>query len=244
MKAIFNITYGLYILTAKTDKFNGCVINTLMQVTSVPNRISITINKDNFTTKMIEQTGEFNVSILDKSLSFDLIQRFGFSSGKNVNKFDGFKDYKLSKNSLPYITKHTNSYISAKVVSKVDAGTHYIFIADILEDVILRDYEPITYSYYLNNIKPKPEAKKKKVWVCRICGYVYEGDELPKDFVCPICKHGAEDFDLLEEDTKETKTEKVLTKKYYCPACGNLEENQSADNKCVICGANMIEIEV
>jgi len=243
MKALFNITYGLYILTAKTDKFNGCVINTLMQVTSVPNRISITINKDNFTTSMIDKTGEFNVSILDCSTPFELIQRFGFSSGKKVDKFDGFKDYKLSKNGLPYITKHTNSYISAKVVSKVDVGTHIIFVADLTEDVVLKMSESLTYLYYLNNIKPKPEAKKK-AWVCRICGYVYEGDELPEDFVCPICKHGREDFVLMEETLTKTenKKEEKSNVKYYCPICGNLENSKT--EKCAICGASMVEVEV
>ena len=243
MSALYNITYGLYILTAKTHKHSGCVINTLMQVTSSPARISITINKDNYTTKMIEQTGEFNVSILDMSTTFDIIKRFGFSSGKDTDKFLNFEDYKLATNNIPYITKHTNAYISAKVISKTDVGTHITFVADITDSVVLAKTEPVTYSYYINNIKPKPEKSKKKRYVCRICGYVYEGDELPNDFICPICKHGAEDFELIEE-TKETKSIDTITNtstdKYYCPVCGNIENSIVNDNKCVICGANMI----
>ncbi len=195
MKALFNIPYGLYVLTAKDEKDNGCIINTLQQVTSTPTKISITVNKDNYTTKMIEKTKVFNVSILDKSVSFDLIKNFGFASGKDVNKFENFNDYKLAENGVVYITKHTNSYLSAKVVSQTDVGTHITFVADVTEDVVLSDTESVTYDYYLKNIKPKPEEKTKNSYVCSICGYVYEGEELPKDFICPICKHGVEVFE-------------------------------------------------
>lgn len=195
MKALFNIPYGLYVLTAKDEKDNGCIINTLQQVTSNPTRISITVNKDNYTTKMIEKTKVFNVSILDKTVTFDLIKNFGFASGKEVNKFENFKDYELAKNGVVYITQHTNSYLSAKVVSQTDVGTHITFVADVTEDVVLSQTESVTYDYYLKNIKPKPEEKTKNSYVCSICGYVYEGEELPKDFICPICKHGVEVFE-------------------------------------------------
>ena len=195
MKALFNIPYGLYVLTAKDEKDNGCIINTLQQVTSSPTRISITVNKDNHTTKMIEKTKVFNVSILDKTVTFDLIKNFGFASGKEVNKFENFKDYELAKNGVTYITQHTNSYLSAKVVSQTDVGTHITFVADVTEDVVLSQTESVTYDYYLKNIKPKPEEKTKNSYVCSICGYVYEGEELPKDFICPICKHGVEVFE-------------------------------------------------
>ena len=196
MKALYNIPYGLYVLTAKGEKLNGCVINTLQQVTSNPERISITVNKDNYTTSLIEKSGEFNISILDINTNFETIKNFGFSSGRDVDKFKQFKDFKLSKNGLPYITKNTNSYLSAKVVSKTDVGTHITFVADVTEDVVLSEVESITYSYYLKNVKPKPEAKNKNKYVCTVCGYVYEGETLPKDFICPICKHGAEVFVL------------------------------------------------
>jgi len=241
MKAIYNIPYGLFIVTAKeNNKINGCIINTLMQVTSSPVKISITINKDNFTTKMIQKTGLFNVSILDMNTSFDMIQHFGFQSGKNINKFENFKDYKLNDNEIPYITKNTNSYISCKVVSSLDVGTHIIFIADVIEDVVLTNNETLTYSYYLNNIKPKPQTKKKS-YVCRICGYVYEGDNLPEDFICPICGHGISDFELQEQSSEiiENKQEK-----YYCPSCGNLENIDIGSDICQICKQKMIKVEI
>ena len=194
MKALYNIPYGLYVLTAKDGKDNGCIINTLQQVTSSPEKISITINKDNYTTQMIEKTGVFNVSILNEKTSFDLIKRFGFASGKDTDKFEGFAGFDRAENGTTYITENTNSYLSAKVVSKTDVGTHITFVAEVTNDVVLNSTETLTYSYYLNNIKPKPEQTKKKSFVCTICGYVYEGDELPADFICPLCKHGAEYF--------------------------------------------------
>lgn len=232
MNALFNIPYGLYVLTAKTNKINGCIINTLMQVTSNPNRISVTVNKDNHTTKMIEETGEFNVSILDKTVKFDMFERFGFSSGKDVDKFNNFKDFKIAKNNIPYITTHTNSYFCAKVVDKFDVGTHVIFVADIEESGILSTNESVTYSYYHANIKPKPQKANKKSYVCKICGYVHEEDELPNDFVCPICKHGAEVFELQQVNSK---------KKYVCPTCGYSEESEMPIETCIICGAKMQE---
>lgn len=236
MNALFNISYGLYILTAKTDKYNGCVINTLMQVTSNPNRISITVNKNNYTTQMIEETGEFNVSVLDKTLNFDLIKRFGFSTSKNTNKFDNFYDFKLAQNKIPYITKHTNSYFSAKVVDKLDVGTHIIFVADVLESTVILNNESVTYSYYQQNIKPKPENTNKQSYVCKVCGYVHIGDELPDNFVCPICKHGVEAFE------KQTTQANITTKKkYICSTCGYIEESDTPIDTCIICGAKMIE---
>lgn len=194
MKALFNIPYGLYVLTAKDNKDNGCIINTLQQVTSSPTQISITISKDNYTTKMIQKTLVFNVSILDKTVSFDLIKNFGFSSGKDTNKFENFKNCEPAKNGVLYITQSTNSYLSAKVVSQIDVGTHITFVAEVTEDVVLQETESVTYDYYLKNIKPKPEEKTSNSYVCSICGFVYEGEELPANYICPICKHGSEFF--------------------------------------------------
>ena len=197
MKAVYNISYGLYILTVNDgNKHTGCVINTLMQVTPSPSRISITINKDNYTTDIISKTGVFNVSILDMSTNFDIIKRFGFASGKDIDKFVGFNDYNVADNGVAYITKHTNSYISAKVVSSSDVGTHITFVADIDKDVVLSDTKSLTYAYYLDNIKPKVESTDNKKYVCSICGFEYEGDTLPDDYICPLCKHGAEFFEL------------------------------------------------
>ena len=202
MKALYNISYGVYVLTAKGAKDNGCIINTLMQVTSVPNRVSITINKDNYTTSIIDSTGVFNVSILDTTADFDLIKRFGFASGRDVDKYEGFSDYKVADNGVTYITKSTNAYLSCKVVSKTDVGTHITYVADITADVVLLDTESMTYSYYISHVKPTTPTSdapaKKKVYVCTICGFVYEEGELPTDYICPLCKHGAEYFELKE----------------------------------------------
>ena len=195
MNVMSNISYGLYILTAKTEKLNGCVINALSQVTSTPNRIIIAINKNNFTTEQILKTKKFNVSILNEEANFDLIKRFGFTSGKNINKFEDFSDYKIDENEIPFITQGTNSYISAEVLEVRDLGTHYEFLADVTKEVSLNDIPSITYSYYQSNIKPKQaNSNKKVVYVCSVCGYVYEGDPLPEDFICPICKHDAKYF--------------------------------------------------
>lgn len=195
MNVMFNISYGLYILTAKTEKLNGCVINALSQVTSTPNRIIIAINKNNFTTEQILKTKKFNVSILNEEANFDLIKRFGFTSGKNINKFEDFSSFKLAENEIPFITQGTNSYISAEVLEVRDLGSHYEFLADVTKEVSLNDIPSITYSYYQSNIKPKQaNSNKKVVYVCSVCGYVYEGDPLPEDFICPICKHDAKYF--------------------------------------------------
>lgn len=194
MNVMFNISYGLYILSAKTEKANGCVINALSQVTSTPNRIMIAINKNNFTTSQILKTKKFNVSILNEEANFDLIKRFGFASGKDTDKFEDFNGYKTAENGIPYITEGTNSYISAEVVEVRDLGTHYEFLADVTKEVSLNEIPSITYAYYQKNIKPKVTQKKKVVYICSVCGYVYEGDTLPEDFVCPLCLHDATYF--------------------------------------------------
>ncbi len=200
MSVLYNIPYGLYVLTAKDKKHNGCIINTCIQVTANPEQIMIAVNKDNHTTKMIEKTGVFNISILDTTATFDIIKRFGFASGKDTDKFDYYSGYKIASNKVAYITAFTNGYISAEVVEKIDVGTHYIFVARITDKVELSKNPTLTYSYYQSNIKPKPTvATTKKTYVCRICGYEHDGD-LPADFICPICKHGVADFELINED--------------------------------------------
>ena len=192
---MFNISYGLYILTSKDEKINGCVINALSQVTSTPNRIMIAINKNNYTTKQILKTKKFNVSILNEEANFELIKRFGFSSGKDTNKFEDFQNYEIAENEIPYITQGVNSYISATVVDVRDLGTHYEFLADVDKEEVLNNIPSITYVYYQSNIKPKISSQQKKVvYICSVCGYVYEGDPLPEDFVCPLCWHDARYF--------------------------------------------------
>lgn len=218
------INYGLFILTAKyNNKDNGCIVNTVQQVTSKPNRISVTINKTNYTHQMIMETGIFNVSIISEQAKFELFKRFGFSSGRDIDKFKNFNDYDMSSNGLKYITIGTNSYISAKVVKTQDLETHTMFIADITEEEVMNNSESATYNYYHKNIKPKSESIRKTddnqtVWRCKVCGYEYVGDELPEDFICPLCKHPASDFEKVEVEEEEdmknkyagTKTEKNL----------------------------------
>lgn len=195
-KAMFDLTYGLFVLTAKDgEKDNGCIINTAMQVTVTPNRIIVTVNKDNYTHDMIVKTGIFNLSVLTETSTFDIYKNWGFQSGRDTDKLVGI-EYKRAENGVIYLLNHVNAYISGKVVSMTDLGTHTMFLADVMEAEVLAPEESATYSYYQKNIKPavKKEEQKKKGYICTVCGYIYEGDSLPEDFVCPICKHGASDF--------------------------------------------------
>ncbi len=200
-RAMYKLTYGLFVLTAKEgEKDNGCIINTAGQVTSEPNRISIAVNKANYTHGMVERTGRFNISMISEAADFALFQRFGFQSGRDTDKFAGFESsVKRSENGLLYVTAGTNAYISAKVEQMLDLGSHTLFIAAVEDMDVLADVPSTTYDYYQKNIKPKPEEKKEKtgktIWRCTICGYEYEGEELPADFICPICKHPASDFE-------------------------------------------------
>ncbi len=207
-KALFKIGYGLYVLTAGANeedvkngtfnvKDNGCIINTVMQVTSDPSRIAIAVNKLNYTNKMIHKNKKFNISVLSENTKFDIFKQFGFQSGAKVNKFDNFLDVKRSPNGLLYITKDTNAFMSAYVKQEIDLDTHTMFIAQLVEAQVLSDVPTVSYDYYQKNIKPKPQETKKSGWRCKICGYVYEGENLPSDFICPWCKHGVEDFEKI-----------------------------------------------
>ena len=196
---MFNIPYGLYVVTTNSEgKDNGCISNTVIQVTAEPNRISVALNKANLTTEMIAKSMKLTVSIISESASFDLFKHFGFQSGRDTNKFADFTDCKRLANGTLAITTGTNAYISATVSQTVDVGTHIIFFADVTEMEVISDDKTATYDYYQQNIKPKPQKPKKTVWRCRICGYEYEGEELPADFICPICKHPASDFEKIE----------------------------------------------
>ncbi len=195
---LFNIGYGLYVLTANENgKDNGCIINTVMQVTSDPLQIAIAVNKRNFTTGMIQNTKKFNISVLAENSEFEIFKRFGYQSGKDVDKFSDFFDTKRSPNGVLYITKNTNSYMSAYVKQEIDLGTHILFIAQLVEAEKLSEIPTVTYNYYQKNIKPAPQSTNKKGWRCKICGYIYEGENLPADYICPICKHGAIDFEKI-----------------------------------------------
>lgn len=199
--ALFKLSYGLFVLTAKDGgKDNGCIINTVTQLTDTPKRITIAVNKANYTHDMIQKTGVFNVSVLSEDVPFKIFQQFGFQSGRDADKFAGMATQTRSANGLRYLSEYTNAFISAKVISAEDYGTHTLFVADITEAKVLSAEPSVTYAYYFEHIKPKPQptTEAKKGWVCKICGYVYEGEDLPADFICPLCKHGAEDFEPLK----------------------------------------------
>jgi len=197
--AMFKFSYGLFVLTAKDgQKDNGCIINTAMQITASPLRIIIVVNKANFTHDMILKTKEFNISILSEGAPFKIFEQFGFSSGKEKDKFKDCGYNSRGANGIRYVSEHANCMIAGRVTESYDYGTHTVFAADITESIVLSNEKSVTYQYYFDNIKPKPQPKsEKKGFVCKICGYVHEADSLPADFVCPLCKHGAEDFEPL-----------------------------------------------
>ena len=202
-KAMYKLSYGLFVLTAKDgDKDNGCIINTAIQAASSPNQLSICVNKANYTHDMIVKSKTFNISTISESADFELFKHFGFQSGKDVNKFDGYEHFNRSQNGITYITAGTNSFISVNVDKIIDLGSHSMFIGEITDMELLSDDKSATYEYYLNNIKPKPEEVGKTddgqtIWRCTICGYEYIGEQIPDDFICPICKHPASDFEKI-----------------------------------------------
>jgi len=198
MATMFKLSYGLFVLTARDgSKDNGCIINTAGQITEKPLRISIAVNKANYTHDMILKTGEFNLSILSQSVPFRIFQQFGFQSGRDADKFADCEYNDRADNGVRYIPEGTNGVISGKVAESYDYETHTLFIADVTQAFILSGEPSVTYQYYFDNIKPKPQPKTepKKGFVCKICGYEYEGETLPDDFICPLCKHGAADFE-------------------------------------------------
>lgn len=193
-QAMNKLSYGLFVLTARQDgKDNGCIINTAGQVTVTPNRIQIAVNKQNLTHDMVLATGEFNVSVLSQDAVFWVFQHYGFQSGRDVDKFADIPETRTA-NGIRYIAGCTNAVISGKVVSTVDCGTHTLFIADVTDALVLSEEPSMTYQYYFDHVKPKPQVSQKTSWVCTVCNYVYEGEALPPDYVCPLCKHGPEAF--------------------------------------------------
>lgn len=195
--ALFNISYGLYVLTAHDGSRDcGCIVNSVMQLTETPLRIAVSVNRKNHTCEAIEKDGRLNLSILSEDAKMDVFTRFGFQSGRDVDKFAGH-DEPVSENGLRYLPQVSNALISANVEQVIDCGTHLLFIAAVTQAEKLSHVPSMTYSYYFANVKPKkkPEEKPRKGWVCRICGYFHEGEELPDDFICPICKHGKDDFE-------------------------------------------------
>ena len=202
-KAMYKLTYGLFVLTANENgKDNGCIINTAIQAAGDPNQVSISVSKQNYTHDMIVRTGKFTVSSITEKADFSLFKRFGFQSGKDTDKFQGFDGWMRGINGVTYITESTNAYISVEVEKSVDLGSHTLFIGKVTDMEVLSDDKSVTYEFYQSNIKPKPEKvgntpKGDTVWRCIICGYEYVGEELPEDFICPWCKHPASDFEKI-----------------------------------------------
>lgn len=197
LTALFKIGYGLYVLTSgENGKDNGMIVNTVSQVTSTPNRIAVCINKDNYTHHLVKRTGIMNVNCLSEDAPFSVFERYGFASGRNKDKFEGVNVLR-SDNGLVYLPEYINSFMSLKVESYVDLGTHGLFICSVTEARVMNDRPTMTYTYYHEHVKPRPKTDGVKGWVCKICGYIYEGEELPEDFVCPLCKHGASDFEKI-----------------------------------------------
>ena len=198
LSALFKIGYGLYVVTSNDGKKdNGLIVNTVSQVTNTPNRIAVTINKENYSHHIIKQSGKMNINCLSQDAPFSLFERFGFQSGRNADKFADLQPLR-SDNGLTFLPRHINSFMSLKVEQYVDLDTHGMFICSVTEARVITNSETMTYTYYQNNVKPKPDTDGKKGFVCKICGYVYEGDKLPEDYICPLCKHGAIDFEPIK----------------------------------------------
>ena len=248
-KAMYKISYGLFVVTSSAGgKDNGCITNTLAQVTSSPNRVSLTVNKDNLTHDIIKESGRFTASVISCDADFSLFRRFGFQSGRDADKFSGFSGYRRTESGDIIITEGTNAFISAKVCQMTDLGTHTMFIADVEDMEVLSDAPSATYEYYQSSIKPKPEAvgtapDGQTIWRCVICGYEYVGEELPEDFVCPVCKHGAADFEKVVKAPEKGeavpvgKTEDGKTI-WKCLICGYeyVGDELPADFTCPVCG--------
>lgn len=202
--AMFKLSYGLFVLTAREgQKDNGCIINTVMQVTDATKRIAIAVNKANYTHDMIRRTGVFNISVLSTDAPFRLFCQFGFQSGRDADKFTENENIVRTLNGLRYVEESSNAVISCKVIREVEFDTHTMFLAEVTEAAVLNSTPSVTYQYYFDHIKPQPQpTTEKSGYVCKICGYIYEGDELPDDYICPLCKHGAEDFEKLTPENK------------------------------------------
>lgn len=200
-KAFFQLSYGLYLAATKFDnKMNGCIINTVTQVTDNPKQIVVAVNKQNLTCELMQKSGTVSISVLSETAPFSIFQHFGFQSGKEIDKFVDIP-FAMTPQELPYLKEHTTAYLDCKITQSYDLGTHMLFLASVTDADVLSNEKAMTYSYYHENVKPKPDSESsasKKGWRCTVCGYIYEGDKLPPDFICPWCKHGIEDFEKIE----------------------------------------------
>ncbi|MBQ8618703.1 MAG: flavin reductase [Clostridia bacterium] len=240
-KALHKLTYGLFLLTAQAEgRDNGCIINTAVQVANDPTRISVAVIKGGCTHDMLLRTGRFNVSMLTEDAPFGLFRHFGMQSGRAVDKFATFADVQRSANGLYYLTSGANAYLSCEVVATTDLGSHTLFIAEVTDAEVLSQRPSCTYAYYQSDIKQKPAPLKKKGWVCSVCGYVYEGDEVPEDFLCPLCSHGKEDFVPLETTADaapkaEAAPQAKAADKWVCSVCGYVHEGSEPPAQCPVC---------
>ena len=229
-KVLNNISYGLFVLSAEDNgKANACIINTAMQQTASPLRISVTVNKGNLTHDMVMNSKKFNLSILSQDATFDVFKHFGFCSGRDTDKISGCEYLNISKNGLVYLNKFANAYLSAEVIDSIDLGTHTLFVADVLDGDIINDDESVTYDYYNKNIKVYENAGITSGFRCVVCGYVLESDTLPEDYVCPVCKHGAAYFEKLTADS--------FVETYKCEVCG-YEWKGISPEKCPLCNVD------
>jgi rubrerythrin len=239
-RALFKIPYGLYLLSAcEGGKDNACIVNTAAQVANDPVRICVSVIKNNLTCDMISATGKFCVSAITPDASFELFKRFGMQSGRDVDKFGGFDGVVRSDNGLYRLSVNSNMYLCADVTESHDLGSHVLFIGEVTAGEVISDAETCTYGFYQSDIKPRPVKTEKKQWVCSVCGYVYEGEEVPDDFICPLCNHGKEDFVLAGGENKaeapvsapasEEKT------KWVCSVCGYVHEGDEAPAECPVC---------
>ena len=242
-KALYNLTYGVYFMSAHKDgRDNACIINTAVQVANNPTRISIAAIKGNLTHDMILETGKCNLSALTTDAPFSLFQHFGMQSGRNVDKFADFSDVERSENGLYYLTKYSSAFLSLNIVESHDLGSHTLFIGELVDAEVLEKAENCTYGYYQTTIKANATKPAEKTgWRCTVCNHVYEGENLPEDYICPICKHGVEDFEKIGANPAPAKVEEPKapavsgSKKFICSVCGYVHEGDSAPESCPQC---------
>ncbi len=235
LQALFCIGYGLYVVTTRDgEKDNGLILNTVTQVTNTPNRIAVAVNKSNCSYELIQKTGKLTVNCLSVEAPFSVFENFGFRSGRDTDKFASFPETR-GENGLRILPQYSAAYIGLAVESYVDMDTHGLFVCTVTEARVFSEKETMTYAYYQKHVKPKPTAKVKRGYVCKICGYVYEGEQLPADFVCPLCKHGAEDFEPISLTEAVAPKEEKKTKKFICTVCGYVHEGDAPPEVCPLC---------
>ena len=247
-KALYNLEYGVFLVTSRAgDALGGCITNTCIQAAANPVRLAISCINGNYTPELIAKSGLFTVSVLDRSVSFDTIRHFGMQSGRDVDKFAAFP-HALDENGVPYLEREANAMFRCRVVDSMDLGSHTLFIGEVLDAKVLGSEKSLTYAVYQAEVKPRPAEKKdpRRIvgWKCKICGWVYEGAELPADVTCPLCGHGSEDFEPIYAEDGETPPEKKIVG-WKCKICGYVYDGAElpADFRCPICDCGAEEFE-